>query len=143
MRKRTIIVVSIIFAILILGVTISLLGGTSLFNSRTANMIKVSFTEKQISVDSGHTKKFKRYTKSDGSGIIYFEIEERKNVSHKIDIRIHNRELYVSYQIVSDPGWSSGTTYCAISVNLDSTQLAKITKVRIVGDISVTLSPAG
>ena len=143
MRKRIIIVVAVVFSIIILGMIISALGGTSLFNSRTANMTKVSFTESQDAVGRGRTKKFERFTNSDGSGTIYFEIEERKNVSHKINIRIHNRELYVSYQIIKDPGWSSGTTYCAISVYLDATQLAKINKVRIVGDYTATLSAVG
>ena len=68
------------------------------------------------------------------------KIVERSLVTHKIEVKINNTELYVTYKIVheSENYWG-GTNTFGVKVFLDSKQLARISKVRIVGDISQVL----
>jgi len=138
MRKPIVIVVSVVVGLIFLGMFLSLLGGSMLFNCGSVEMESVRFTEQSVEY-SGFTSQFEKKSSGDG-GYIYFEIKERSLVSHKIEVKINNTELYVTYKIVKEPENSWGGTHTfGVKVYLDSKQLARISKVRIVGDISQVL----
>ena len=138
MRKPLVIAIFIVAGLIFVGMLISVLGGTMLFK-RSAEMKSVRFTEQHASTSRGYTRQFEKKSSGDG-GYIYFEIVERSSVGHKIEVKINDTELYVTYKIIneSDNSWG-GTNTFGVKVYLDSKQLARISKVRIVGDISQVL----
>ena len=138
MRKPIVIVVSVVVGLIFLGMFLSLLGGSMLFNCGSVEMESVRFTEQGV-MYSSLARQFEKKS-SDEGGYIYFEIVERSLVTHKIEVKINNTELYVTYKIVHESeNYQGGTSTFGVKVFLDSKQLARISKVRIVGDISQVL----
>lgn len=137
MRKPLVIAIFFVAGLIFVGMLISVLGGTMLFK-RSAEMKSVRFTEQGVRY-SRLTRQFEKKSSGDG-GYIYFEIVERSSVNHKIEVKINDTELYVTYKIIneSDNSWG-GTNTFGVKVYLDYKQLARISKVRIVGDISQVL----
>ena len=82
MRKPIVIVVSVVVGLIFLGMFLSLLGGSMLFNCGSVEMESVRFTEQSVEY-SGFTSQFEKKSSGDG-GYIYFEIKERSFVTHKI-----------------------------------------------------------
>ena len=138
MRKPLVIAIFIVAGLIFVGMLISVLGGTMLFNC-SVEMKSVRFTEQNISTSRGYTRQFEKKSSGDG-GYIYFEIQERALIDHKIEVKINNTELYVTYKVTNEPETgASGIFTFGIKVYLDAEQLARIEKIRIVGDINAVL----